>query len=733
MKKKKIYSSKINEQKNALNSPEKKALEAQLEKNKENYIFIDGRGDPQHSKEILEKLNKLNDEDLSKSKSLKELNALKDKDLEEIIFEEGDDENSEDFSDFHGNEDYFSGIEECYNIEEEKRKYFEENFEEEFFDNYDDLTMKAKYKKEIAENAIKEELEELKDYQNFEDLEKEILEKEIVYKQIQEQKNLQIQKQDKDLDVSQKTVKKIKSQKLNEFDKKGTNQMSTENENKTKEKSDSLKQNKNQNFLGKHKKMILAAIGYAILLGGAFFGAVTMAKKEKAENVQVKQTQVQTQNIKQQTSSKATKQNEIQSSKPVEETKEKVKKLVENHVEQQPNSIQENADIELKSEEKVIEEVSISQNDLNAQSLKSLESSNDFSSETNDLDNELQELERRKAQLEAEREAFIQKEREMQERIEKAKREKQEKERQALIAKAKAKKEEALSRFDKNIADLTDEIVKKKEEIDNKNEELRTKLNQVHILFDKQISDLSEQSKIIAEQEEKLKALKAKQVENEKLIKSNFAKDVAMLEKEQQNLAKGKELEQYEKDVRAKIAKIKALKGIVEVASTEEVLNFDLESNDFKTLEAPEMEVKSIQMTERGQPDFNMDVNVSESKVVEEKENSEQVQEDDQENSHVSLGVNGSNSNLNLNDLDTSKIKKSTSGKMSEEEKENFIEEVKNLNENYDKNSKNLNLKKDEDNEVKTDWLGSTIKRSQDPNKYDRYGSWVEVKTKNKL
>lgn len=602
----------------------KKNAQKQLKQNNEDIIFIDDRADYDETMRSINEQMKEN------------RNAEQKINLEKNILDDNDD--------FHGNEDYFLGLDE-YAISE--------NYSNNLEDNYDDLVAKSKHKKEILEKHYK--------IKNNVEIDEEVLNK--------------------------NRIEEIEKQKLNDFDKKGKNQMTVKENEKTE-----VKEVKKQNVLGKHKKVILGVIGYAILLGGAFFGAISLAKKEKNDTVQIKQ---QTQIVK---------ENKISSS-PVSEIPLKV----EDKTNEVKNEIIENKIEEISSsvETQIVEKENIVQNFANS----TKENEN-----LSDLDVELQELEKKKAQLENERLAFIQKEREMQEKIEKAKREKQEKERLALIEKAKAKKEEVLLKFDKNINDLTDEIVKKKDEISHKKEEIQNKLKQVNVLFDKQITDLNMQSQIIAEQEEKLRVLKEKQIENEKLIKANFTKDVELLVKEQETLAKSKDLEEYEKDIRSKISKIKELRGVIETTSLEEILKLDLESDNFKTLEAPILKIDSEE----------------DNKISLEKNNDEI---ENQKNENIELGINNSMSNLKLDDLDTSKIKnkKENSNKMSEEEKEEFSKEVKNLNENYDKNSKNLNLKKDEDNEVKTDWLGSTIKRSQDPNKYDRYGSWVEVKTKNKL
>lgn len=291
---------------------------------------------------------------------------------------------------------------------------------------------------------------------------------------------------------------------------------------------------------------------------------------------------------------------------------------------------------------------------------------------------ELKKIEEERLKIEEERKAFQQKEKEMAEKIERMKKIQEDKAKSLMLEKAKKLKEQKLKDYNENIESLRSEVEKAKQEQQLKEKAITDKINATNTLFEKQIAEYEAQNNFILEQEKKLAELKKIQKQNEEQIKLNYARDIQKLEKQKEELEK-----------ESKIVNKETISSI-----EKQISQLSKQIEDLNKASTEQLVIKNLDEIKKELP---VPIDLDNLKIEEKKE-IEDVKEVKKENP-VEL---------------TSK-----NSEIKEEEKSN-----------YENNLKDAIINK----EVKkgnSEWINQSILKNE--GKYEQYGTWLEVKSKNKL
>lgn len=291
---------------------------------------------------------------------------------------------------------------------------------------------------------------------------------------------------------------------------------------------------------------------------------------------------------------------------------------------------------------------------------------------------ELKKIEEERLKIEEERKAFQQKEKEMAEKIERMKKIQEDKAKSLMVEKAKKLKEQKLKDYNENIESLKSEVEKAKQEQQLKEKAITDKINATNTLFEKQIAEYEAQNNFILEQEKKLAELKKIQKQNEEQIKLNYARDIQKLEKQKEELEK-----------ESKIVNKETISSI-----EKQISQLSKQIEDLNKASTEQLVIKNLDEIKKELP-VPIDLN---NLKIEEKKEIEDVKEIKKE---IPVEL-------------TSK-----SSEIKEEEKSN-----------YENNLKDAIINK----EVKkgnSEWINQSILKNE--GKYEQYGTWLEVKSKNKL
>lgn len=435
----------------------------------------------------------------------------------------------------------------------------------------------------------------------------------------------------------------------------------------------------------KSKNNNVATILLCVLLGIGFIGGGVMFGKyqNQQESNRVKVVQ---KNEKKEVSNQTVKIDETiidkkedlkleQSSKELKDLKDSKDFSVKNKIEEKEKLSEENSFVgNVDPKEAIIED------DLN-EPIQQNNVSETEATQAQELDpvSELKRMEEERLRIEEERKAFQQKEKEMAEKIERMKKIQEDKARSLMLEKAQKLKEQKLKDYSENIESLKSEVEKVHQEQQLKEKAIADKINATNTLFEKQIAEYEAQNNFIEEQEKKLAELKKIQKQNEEQIKLNYARDIQKLEKQKEELEK-----------ESKVVNKETISSI-----EKQIVQLNKQIEDLNKTSTEQLVIKNLDEIKKELP---VQIDLNNLKIEEKKKENKDVKE----------------------------VKEEVLAEPTSQKSEDKAEEKS----NYENNLKDAIINKEVKN-GNSEWINQSILKNE--GKYEQYGTWLEVKFKNKL